>query len=292
VGVVFQANRRDDPEAVPIEVVREAIAPTRIALVESTAPDGTGVREAFVFAVRLALDRVRAVHLRARGPRASGLPDACQTLQLLKELETSGDSGGSRGNRDGLPRPPSADVMSGMVWPPVEGRIILREATKAGCAIHASPQGDCWAELGDAWHAHSSGMAVFAELERGREALIDWARLHASAQGLLSTQRCIVLAETGDGRWRLWQIVRREPSLRELFGDGSEPVDPQGAAALRLASAGRRLAEARAMCAAAALPLPCSLDTIGISDVDRPIFVGLVPHERGGAESPARGITP
>lgn len=62
VGMVFQANKRDAPDAVSRDAMLatvRAIAP--IAVVETIATEGDGVRESFVFAVRLALDRVRAL---------------------------------------------------------------------------------------------------------------------------------------------------------------------------------------------------------------------------------------
>src|SRR5262249_45892072 len=61
VGIVFQANKRDNPDAVPIEAVRSMLAELelRVGVVESVATDSSGIRETFVFAVRLALDRVR-----------------------------------------------------------------------------------------------------------------------------------------------------------------------------------------------------------------------------------------
>ncbi|MET0594509.1 MAG: ADP-ribosylation factor-like protein, partial [Polyangiaceae bacterium] len=62
VGVVLQANKRDEPTAVPRARIHETmsrIAP--IAVVDSIATTGDGIREAFVLAVRLALDRVRTL---------------------------------------------------------------------------------------------------------------------------------------------------------------------------------------------------------------------------------------
>jgi len=278
VGIVFQANRRDAPDAVPLEEVRARIHSTRIAVVQSVAVDGTGVREAFVFAVRLALDRLREAQANGCAPgdsRSSGE----ETLAFLKELAPSGTHPRLEPGRalPPRPRPPSYDVPSGLVWPPVEGRIVLREATLEGVELERNDAGDFVTELPGGWRVHSAADACFAELESGRAALIGWARLHASSLDLLSSRRCIVLAETGDGQFRLWQVVRQEPSLRELFVGGFEPSNGPAAARL-LAIAARLLTEARYVCARASLPLPCTLDTVGVSEHDKPIFVGLVPH--------------
>ena len=88
----------------------------------------------------------------------------------------------------------------------------------------------------------------------------------------VSRARCIVLSATGERRWRLWQIVRREPSLREL-ANRSQLGD---------AECQRYLAQAERMFAEASIELPCSLDTIGLDDTARPIYVALVPRDSRG----------
>jgi signal recognition particle receptor subunit beta len=274
VGVVFQANRRDAHDAVPIGMVRE-VASDRIAVVESVALDGTGVREAFVFAVRLALDRVRVGRQLGVGAGVARQSEA--TLGFLRELESTSHFSATSSAGGGAPFTPGHDVASGLVWPPVEGRIILREAARERVPAIRTPAGDWAVQLPDGWFCHSSADATFAELDRGRSTLVEWARLHSSAQSLLSRRRCIVLAETGDGAFRLWQVMRHEPSLRNLFFDDFGELDPSSAARL-LMVAGRLLTEAKDVCAEASLPLPCTLDTIGVSELDTPVFVGLVPH--------------
>ena len=61
IGIVVQANKRDCPDAVSLSDIglRLEQADTRAVVIESIATEGVGIREAFVFAVRLALDRVR-----------------------------------------------------------------------------------------------------------------------------------------------------------------------------------------------------------------------------------------
>lgn len=290
VGIVFQANRRDAVDAVNLDVVRAQVSSERVALVESVALDGTGVREAFVFAVRLALDRVREEQRTGALPRSSVEGASERLLAQLLTLDTSQpaptQASEIRRSPSAVPLPsedprelpelrrsqrlPSHEVPSGLVWPPVAGRILLREAMQDSVSSHVSADGDHEAELPSGYRAHSSALAWFSELEDGRAALIAWARRHVSAQSILSKGRCIVLARSGEGGCRLWQVVRREPSLRELFIDGSESAIPRHAA--------RFLAEARNTCAAHALGLPCTLDTIGVSELGEAIFVGDFPY--------------
>jgi signal recognition particle receptor subunit beta len=287
VGVVFQANRRDCADAVPIEEVRRVADSYGLALVESIAVDGTGVREAFVFAVRLALDHLRE-HAALGLPGAPEEPSASGILEVLRGLELP-DAGQSAARAEdsavgdtfcSSPAAPAHDVASGLVWPPVEGRIVLRAATRTPVQPIATLRGDFEAEVSDGFRLHSRAADVFTEVEVGRGALIRWARLHANAQELLSPRRCITLSETGGGEHRLWQVVRKEPSLRLLFLDGFERASGPATARL-LAMAGRLLSEAQGLCAAAAVPLSCTLDTIGMSEQNRPIFIDLMPYPDG-----------
>ncbi|MBX3155013.1 MAG: GTPase domain-containing protein [Deltaproteobacteria bacterium] len=284
VGLVFQANKRDCADAVPMDEIRGRAANARTAVVESTASDGSGVREAFVFAVRLALDRVRADLERGGAGTRRGLAVTGTELVDLVALLRSGDAAaevelppipplpGPAITVTGL-RPPSFDAPSGFVWPPIEGRIMLREAAPPlENGVQVAANGDCIAGAGSAWRLHSPAASVFTDIDEARTALLSWVRQHVAAQPVLSRRRCIVLAATGEGRWRLWQIVQQEPTLRDLTS---------GASRLDGADARRLVGELLAACVNAALPLTCTIDTIGITDLRQPVYVGLMPSPGG-----------
>jgi hypothetical protein len=186
----------------------------------------------------------------------------------------------------GAPRPPSPDAPSGLIWPPVDGRLILHRIADLGLRTRVTSIGDCVAGLGSGWRVHSRASARFGDLEEGRSALIGWARQHAATGRLLSRPRCIVLSETGDGQWRLWQIVAAERSLRELLSSRIEDLDPDEAAR-ELAEAARLLCESQRLCGQARLPVSCTLDTIGRGEGDAPIYVGLMPSGEEQAPRPS-----
>src|SRR3984957_3535850 len=91
VGIVFQANKRDAADAVPIATVRSMLADLglRVGVVESIATESSGIREAFVFAVRLALDRVRELmrlgELTGARPAVDGPDDLLRDLKVHEE---------------------------------------------------------------------------------------------------------------------------------------------------------------------------------------------------------------
>lgn len=250
VGLVLQANKRDCADAVAATELQQLAAQARTAVIETVADNGTGVREAFVFAVRLALDRVRAEHADLFDrPGFGGAPNE---LLALLGAEPKAPPPAS----DTTPRPPSTDEPSGFVWPPVDGRILLRSAAATPPTVALDEFAD-WTATSDGWTMHSSATAVFDNVELARARLIETARQHVAFQDVISRDRCIVLTTTGDGRWRLWQIVRTEPSLRALGRD--ELLDPFVAD-----------------CTRAAAPFEATLDTVGV-DQARPVFIGFLP---------------
>ncbi len=311
VGLILQANKRDLPDAAPLAEIRASVrdAGLGVAVVESVASDGTGIRETFVFAVRLALDRVRE-QLRA-GTLPVGRPEVDSGAALLDQLVASDQAAlaapalrqvlaenevrlredapwhGPPPPPDGNgPRPPDPSAPSGAIWPPVEGRVILHEAAASRMTTHRLRNGSWAAGLGNGWRTYSAGDAEYTDAEVGREVLIRWARLHVACAPVLSSSRCIVLAATGTGSWRLWQIVRAERSLREQL----EGLDRCGAeqAAARILEVAAHLAEMSGRLASAPCHLRCSLDTVARGERG-PIYVGLMPMERASQPAPQSG---
>lgn len=318
VGVILAANKRDLPDAIPLDELRARLdeAGWPIGVVESVAADGTGIREAFVYAVRLALDRVRdLMQRRALATAASrplGAPELLATLRsaeaaaaetaapvveqtpdslaaaLLREVlageRSAAASAIQRMPTAGAPRPPNSAVPSGAIWPPVEGRSILSELSQLALAPRQLSNGDWAAGLGSGWRVVSRRDASFGSLDQGRGVLIQWARQHAGAAGAISPRRCIVLADDGGGRWRLWQLVRAERSLREIV-DTAFGAPSRDAMVAGLRNAARLLLEADTRFGWLPLHLSCTLDSIGVCD-GTPVYIGLMPDPGEPASGP------
>jgi hypothetical protein len=274
-----------------------------LAIVPSTATSGDGIREAFVLAVRLALDRVRA--LANAGKLAIGAPPEDAPEQLLERMRRaelaagganappprlSGHSLESELDRleqqssrpppalieDGeVPFVPDPAMPGGMIWPPVDGRILLHEVASLGIRPRRTNRAD-WSGSGSGFRFHSTGEAVFPDLSSARNELIEWARLHSANTAHLSGGRAVILADAGSGRLRLWQIVRSEATLRERLAGALLSADPAQVARELLSVAGQ-LAAACEYFSLTTLRLPCTLWTVGANQSSRPMFVGLMP---------------
>jgi hypothetical protein len=294
-GVVVQANQRDRPEACPLAVLNAELGLAGLTVVESVATENRGVRDGFILAVRLALDRAR--ELLRLGSLEAGVgstddPDALLAwLQALEgdrpeaEVAESPASAPSSAAstpstpstlasaKSRVPRLPDSGAPSGWVWPPVDGRMILHAASAFGAPPRRTRDGS-WRCTSTVGLFHSMPRHEFEDLEAGKEALVRWASLHAESLDRLSSQRAIALAETGWGTWRLWQVVRAEESLRQRLQAGLRQASAARAAAL-LCAAGARLLAARAVFGAPP-PLPSQLHLVGEAG-ERPIYIGLLP---------------
>lgn len=297
VGVVFQANKRDAPNALDIALVRGMLSQFgRVTLVDSVATDGEGIREAFAMALRHALDRAQSLVDEGALPVSEhDFHSAGELLGRLQSLEANRVDPGAwsdevvgtlehlgpqaaAGEPDWVPGheavfTPDARLPSGHIWPPVDGRAIVHEASQQGVVPMRASSGDWWASTGG-WRFHSMRSAIHADLGLARSQLIEWARIHAAARGVLSPDRALMVATAGPSQFRLWQLVRVFPSLRErLLGDEHAPAE----FARKLCEVAQYLLRARAEVAELRVNLRCSLWTIGGNELHRPVFVGLMP---------------
>ena len=318
VGLVVQANKRDLPGAAPLDEVRRRLddAALRVGIVESIAIDGSGVRETFVFAVRLALDRARE-QLRS-GRLHSERPRVGSGEELLAELKDAEGGALDLAAADGLrhtplheagaslagqaladalaheqaaprpagrvwrpvpaeerpPRAPDPAVAGGLIWPPVNGRLILHETAGLPLRLERGAEGDWCGTAGERWTVQAPAHAGFGDLERGRTALVDWARIHSASGNALSGERCIALAEDHGGGWRLWQIVRGQESLQDVLERAATGAPAEAARAL--AACVDHFLEAARFFPRAACRLPLTLAGVAASHPRAP-FIGLMP---------------
>lgn len=280
VGVVLQANKRDLPDAVPLDELRGQ----GLAVIESIASHGDGIREAFVFAIRLALDRVRELIRRdALLPTPTDESPAESLLHQMRALPI-GDARGFELMPSEAPLPsvvsdgprlPDSTIPSGCLWPPINGRVMLQEAT-AELGRPAEQAAGIWvAESRTGWRFHSGLDAEFTDHDVARDALLRWAQLHASMTQWLSPHRLVALCETGHGTYRLWQVVRAETSLWTRL---VEALSTRDAALIeaRSSEAAQLCARAATKWAQAPCELPCTLETVGVNDGTH--FIALMPE--------------
>jgi hypothetical protein len=105
------------------------------------------------------------------------------------------------------PATPDGAVASGLIWPPVDGRLILHELSQSRVELHSEQGG--WAGIANGkWRLYTQAQAVFPDVEQGRSVLVQAARTQASLPRDNPVSCCIALAADGQGQFRLWRIER------------------------------------------------------------------------------------
>ena len=286
-GIVIQANKRDLPGAVSLDHLRDSFGrDVSVAMTEAVAQRAEGVRETFVLGVRLALDRVRA--LRSDGALPMLAPEFESGDQLLGammafEAEAGGAAPPSASPQQpepppeplSHPRPPDSRIPPGLVWPPVQGRVVVHEAAREPIRLQSDGAGSWQGVTSSGRWMLCSGASSFRSLDEGREALIAWARWHSAAGPRLSPERAIVLAPTGDGEWRLWQIVHASATLRDLCRDLIHLPGP--AASERLFDVLELYAQAFDTLVVSGLVDGIGLHTVALSDNGTPVLAAAAP---------------
>ena len=259
------------------------------------ATENLGIRQAFVLAVRLALDRAR--ELKKPGALPTGPGETDDPGALLAWLQGTAAKASEpaplhaaapptpptaeRAARPAAPLLPDSSAPSGRVWPPIDGRIVLHAAAAPGAVPQRGSDGSWRFNVG-VWYFHSAARHEIEKLEDARQELLQWAQRHAGSFDRLSPQRCLALADTGWGTWRLWQVVRAEESLRQRLRHALRDSAATAAAQILRTCAARLFAARGAF--SLAPPLPCRLELIG-EEGHRPIYIGLLPP--AGWEPPA-----
>ncbi len=309
LGLVLQANKRDTPEAMARSAVKrlvDALCP--MPFVDTVATNGEGIREAFVLGIGLALDRVRALAELGQLETRTGA-GADSALALLGEVRgLDSQRGVQLAAVDGVdlrrltaldqsPRAewtPGSEIVfqpdpyaeSGRIWPPLDGRSFVHDAARANLVPIRASSGDWWAS-GSGWRFHSRASAVYANSYEARRKLIAWARMHADAAPALSKGRALTLADAGEGRQRLWQLVQIQPSLRERLATATEDA---ASMATELAFAAERLLSARRAFMKTLPMARATLWTTGGDEGEHPSYVGMMPGvEENDAERISEG---
>lgn len=182
------------------------------------------------------------------------------------------------------PEMPDKRVAAGMVWPPIAGRHVLNEITDSR-PILRQLKNQAWLGESERWLLLSLREHVFDNEMNAREEMLRLARSHAQFKPVLSDHRCISCALTGQGGWRIWQVVRRETTLADVVRLMLDllTADSICTELLRIAYL---LDAAATRFRTAGLPCEPTLDKIAVTH-GGPVFTGFLLTAEGGHASPA-----
>lgn len=294
--ILIQANKRDLPEAVPlVELTGGLLNHDTVPILETTATQAAGIRQGFVYAVRLGLERAReldAQNLLAWDGDESHGADSAESLFALVSDSMEWVDGSALVDGDTLfvdRESPSTvtthrrleDARPGSVWPPIEGRMYLREAQKQ--QISWIPWRNQKLGVGPEWLFHREPTDSFETDALAREQLIRLAQRHISVREWVGPERClVVLPDDKSSRSCIWQIARRVLTLRELV-DGLVWESPSPLVAMdALAKVWNRLEKSFDELSRAPLGLQVGLDNLQAAP-DQSRLVGILRFQDGVA---------
>ncbi|NOQ35427.1 MAG: hypothetical protein GQ569_05970 [Methylococcaceae bacterium] len=171
---------------------------------------------------------------------------------------------------------PDKDIAARDLWPPKDGRSILANIADKNFQI-TEPETDSWLVLVEPqWQLFSSKDDLCDSDNAVRQKLFDAVQLQQSLGELISSQRCLAVAETGeDSQWRLWQIVRVEKTLSQLLEKTHTEVDAKKIAAMLFIIA-NKFVNACQQLSKFETQLTPTLDNLSLQD-NKIIFTGFIP---------------
>lgn len=240
VGVVLQANKRDANDAVPKAELREELSDHRsLGIVESVATDGRGVREAFVFGVALALDRVRelmrANRMREGKPEVDAPDELMAALRAAETERQSSDAprSSSRSSDPSMrtPLPGVSDAQRGFR---LSRRYPETASTLAALEMRAEPVSTTGSVLlpsssvpsGRIWPPVDGRALLHAldEVTQGRAPLRtssgDWLSVLPGAEWLMHSHESAEFDDPEEGEEQLLIWARLHASSRERLSEG------------------------------------------------------------------------
>ncbi|NVB40271.1 hypothetical protein G6O69_20685 [Pseudenhygromyxa sp. WMMC2535] len=170
------------------------------------------------------------------------------------------------------PALPHPGLDGGTIWPPVHGRVHLRELADTLGALERGEGG--WVATSKAgWRAQTEDGDRFADERGGRDALISMARVHVRHAAHLSERRVLALVPD-EGCWRLWGAAHSERSAGDMLREAAEREDEAlvGRALQSLVLGWLALSRELAPTAGA-----LTLDRLGWRG-DRLVFAGVLPR--------------
>lgn len=254
--MIIQLHKQDAPDAIRADALRARLEGLNVSVVGTSVVEAMGIRETFVLAVRLALKRVAVLKESGTLPTATPLAPK----HLLEQLQ--GISGPTQEARLEAAAPSlPADASPRFLWPAIEGWKMLAEALRDLSTISRQQSG--WWATNHAWHVYSHRFASFEDEHEGRHGLMTLASETSRLTQLVSPSRALFLIEDGLGRFRLWEAVRRQHSLRDRLAEALHERDATLLANLLVDSA-QRLLDLEKELRQRGCNVPVTLDTSGI----------------------------
>jgi hypothetical protein len=296
-AILLQINKQDVPDALSKDELR-LFFPSNLRLTSTVATEHKGVREVFVFAVRLALERLQK--MLDSGKNMFGVPDINNGIQLHENLQsleciaTEADQVLQKifyqtatipselprlaatvpAQAQEKPAIPAIGLPQHWVFPAGHGHEIIAQIAATGMRPQRHSDGTWIArDNDDKWRCYSHATWCYANETEATHALRAQIRTHIRLSPILSCQRVVAIDHNGQGQWRLWQITPSGTTLAHLFKHALQHTHAADFAQALVHSA-HHIEQALQLFSRHAPHIPATLETIRLED--SPVYIGLL----------------
>lgn len=293
--IVIQANKQDLGNTIAAnEIEKQFIVDAGLKTVETSAIEGNGIRQAFVLAVRAAIERCeRLMH---QGKLPTGKPevnDAQALLTLMQqqvEMDTANhsvtqaepksmqphasdtsDITSSTTDSTHLPPLPDERTPNSWLWPPLMGKEILTQPALQSLRPEKTEKG--YQALNEQWRCYSLADWQYAAETEVRTAFRQQIAWHLQLSPILSEQRYLAITQT-DKKWHLWQITNQMPNLSDLLQQALQAESPK--LVIELFRCASRYLEAYQGFSKFNVNVNLTLNNIGVTDQAILVYLGEV----------------
>lgn len=295
--IIVQANKQDLPGAMN-EGSLSLFFPDETKITESTAAESRGIRETFVFAVRLALDRLKQ-HMDS-GKQVMAAMDDAPGEALLAELQamplTPANSDevlnqvlDTQPVQAGPPPPATATPATTppasldqatppahptQVWPAFLAAPWVEQLAQAQLDAEELPHAWHFRDATLGWHCWTKPEWRFASNDDAKLALRDHIRDQLRYAPILTEKRFLAVTESSEG-WRVWQVSQADQNAAHRVEQALAEPDP-ATAARELESCAQWLDQALLVFAGYHPPIPAlTLDSVA-EENQAPVYAGLL----------------
>lgn len=176
-----------------------------------------------------------------------------------------------------LPLLPNKEIAARDLWPLKKGRIILEDITNK--ELQPIENNEEWLiTIEKQWQLLSLKKDLCDNYNIIRQKLSNAVQNQRDLEIHISKQRCLAITETDDKKqWRLWQIVKIEPTLAQLLTDTYAKKDAKKIATMLFIVADKFFI-ACTQFSQLEIQLPLALDNLALEE-NKIIFTGFIPTD-------------
>jgi len=237
IPTIVQANKSDLDDLFTPDQLKEKLGDrANMAVISTNAISRQGLRQVFVMAVGLALERLKISLEQDIVLTETTLFDNEESLlTYIETTESKTSINQSTSTKEQLspdPSPhfidlikannlcpplPTIEIANEYIWPPIEGRVLLNDINNSVSDSQCSNNGSWSIQIPSRWKLYNDIQACYKNSTDAIIGLKRYQQSHQTWKKYLSEHRAYTIVQDHLGFYRIWQIIRRERDMRFAF---------------------------------------------------------------------------